>query len=577
MQGNLSLIPLVLASLGHSGLTLTDPVLDAFGHDRFQTPLVERPADPYAAGRFGPSRWDVVPPLESPRVPYPLAEFALLLAAGESPATRLSFGAWAPPSPRTCRRRLATFVRFGGESDAFYLLDCDGAVRNDGLERLSILARPPGTERPPLPFPEEPTASTRGEWVEHIRQLPPRLAFAVQRIVEAFPFRPVYIISGYRPGAGHGFHAQGNALDIFVMNVPNERVYKLCRRMNDMGCGYYPNNKFVHIDARPPGTGKAYWIDESAPGEPSRYVDAWPGVEKGGAAVWAGGGLATNDTMRVLFHAINGVGLGHLARTVALAIEARALGHEVLVLTSAADTSLLRRAGLDHVRLPPRLGEPHASPERALRSLDEGLERAAACAVLDAFEPELVAFDTHPPAWLVHHARGLRARVALVLRELRPEHRDRLLRGPLALRFDRILVPHEPDEVDEGAFPWFLPAGFLGPVLRPRSPRILPSPHGRPLLLVTAGGGGQPVDTRRFFQAAADAHWLLRIEFPTLETVLIQGPYGQPPERLPPGVRALGAVPEIAPWIVAADLVISQAGYNTVQELRALRDRKSVV
>jgi hypothetical protein len=232
----------------------------------------------------------VVEPLSPPRVPYPLAEVALLLASGESPSAHLAFEAWTPPRPRTCRRRAVNVVRFGGEADVFHLTDCDGAIRDDGLERLSVLARPPGVERPPLPLPEEPSAAVPGEWVAHVRLLPPRLALVVQRLAEAFPYKPIYLISGYRPGSGHGFHAQGNALDLFVMNVPNERVYKLCRKMNDMGCGYYPNNKFVHIDARPPGTGKAYWIDVSAPGEPSRYVDAWPGVEKGGAAVWMGGG-----------------------------------------------------------------------------------------------------------------------------------------------------------------------------------------------------------------------------------------------------------------------------------------------
>jgi hypothetical protein len=37
---------------------------------------------------------------------------------------------------------------------------------------------------------------------------------------------------------------------------------------------------------RRPGSGHPIWIDVSAPGEPSRYVDAWPGVIDGGALVW---------------------------------------------------------------------------------------------------------------------------------------------------------------------------------------------------------------------------------------------------------------------------------------------------
>jgi hypothetical protein len=68
--------------------------------------------------------------------------------------------------------------------------------------------------------------------------------------------------------------------------VANEHLLKVCRTLEDVGCGYYPNNKFVHIDVRRRGTGKALWIDVSGPGEPSEFVDSWPGVVDSGAFVW---------------------------------------------------------------------------------------------------------------------------------------------------------------------------------------------------------------------------------------------------------------------------------------------------
>ena len=71
-----------------------------------------------------------------------------------------------------------------------------------------------------------------------------------------------------------------------VQGVPNEEILKACRKLADVGCGYYPNSKFVHVDVRPARTGKAFWIDASAPGEPSRYVDSWPGVVDSGAMSW---------------------------------------------------------------------------------------------------------------------------------------------------------------------------------------------------------------------------------------------------------------------------------------------------
>ncbi|HEU4533915.1 MAG TPA: hypothetical protein VFS00_07340, partial [Polyangiaceae bacterium] len=172
--------------------------------------------------------------------------------------------------------------------------------------------------------------------------------------------------------------------------------------------------------------------------------------------------------MRVAFHAINGVGLGHLARAACLAREVRALcpSARALVITNAGDVGLLEREGLDYVRLPPRAGEPHADPGRSRRALWGPLERAALAAVYEAFAPDLAAFDTHAPPWLVEHAAALGARTALVLRELRPAAFAAWLGSREALAFDRIVVPHEPDEVDLRAAPADLPVVCVGPVVR---------------------------------------------------------------------------------------------------------------
>ena len=63
--------------------------------------------------------------------------------------------------------------------------------------------------------------------------------------------------------------------------------------------------------------------------------------------------------IRVAFHAINGIGLGHLVRTLAIASELPAFlpGVQRLVVTNARDLTLLERAGLDYVQLPPRLAD----------------------------------------------------------------------------------------------------------------------------------------------------------------------------------------------------------------------------
>lgn len=283
--------------------------------------------------------------------------------------------------------------------------------------------------------------------------------------------------------------------------------------------------------------------------------------------------------MKIAFHAINGVGLGHVVRCVCLAKELRKLspGVEILVLTNARDTSLLCAAKLDFVQLPPRLAEPHADPDRCTTALPEPIEEAALVAALDVFAPDLVVFDTHAPMRLVRHATSMGARVVLVLRELRPEAMRAFAASGAHLAFDRIVVPHDPGEVD------LTPLGgaavsLVGPIVRateggaaPRR-RSATSKGIAPLVVAMAGGGGQPVDARRYVRAVADAHVLARARVPGLETVIVTGPYGEPPPNAADhaGLTVLRSVPDMTSLLVKADLAISQAGYNAVAELRAL-------
>jgi len=256
---------------------------------------------------------------------------------------------------------------------------------------------------------------------------------------------------------------------------------------------------------------------------------------------------------RIVLHAINGVGLGHLVRARCLADELRALGAEILVVTNARDTTLLD--GLDWVALPPRLNEPHADPTRARTSLPEPHEEAAILAAIEAFSPHLVVFDTHAPMRVVS---ALRCRSVLVFREQRPEPTAAFAASGAPTFFDRVLVPHDP-------MPLPFPATFVGAIVRP-----LPRSKRSSGVLAMAGGGGQPVDASRYVQAVADAHWLARAKIPTLRTTLVVGPYGQPPKSRYPGLTVLRAPSDLDRRLARAALVISQAGYNAVAELRSL-------
>lgn len=208
--------------------------------------------------------------------------------------TALAPKAWPVPAWK-CKPRKVTIGRFGRETDSFELVRCDGSVAPDAIDRLSIIARPAGVERPGDLFPDEPDPRAKpGEWLPDIRIMDPRLLWVLQAVANAHPHRPIYIYSGYRPapappitGSRNSYHWLGRALDIHVHGVPNEELFAICHGLDDVGCGFYPNKPFVHVDVRPYGHGRVFWIDVSRTGERARYVDSWPGVVDNGAMAWA--------------------------------------------------------------------------------------------------------------------------------------------------------------------------------------------------------------------------------------------------------------------------------------------------
>jgi len=275
--------------------------------------------------------------------------------------------------------------------------------------------------------------------------------------------------------------------------------------------------------------------------------------------------------IRVAFHAINGIGLGHLVRTIAIATELPSIipGVQRLVVTNARDLTLLERAGIDFVQLPPRLAEPHADVNRVSSALPEPVEEAALNAIFAAYAPDLVVFDTHAPIRVVQQLTAIGARSVLVQRELRPEALRSFLASNAQFAFDKIVVPHDATEVDVRAYGDH-PVELVGSIVR----RVeVASTTAGPLVVAMAGGGGQPVDARRYLRAVVDAHLLARARIPTLETILVIGPYAEAPSNVGgyAGLTLIASTPELPGLLARASVVVSQAGYNAVAEIRALK------
>ncbi|MDP9034518.1 MAG: DUF882 domain-containing protein [Myxococcota bacterium] len=111
----------------------------------------------------------------------------------------------------------------------------------------------------------------------------PRLVALVAIVSNHFGGKPIDVVSGYRPYAPTQYtlrsnHNYGKAIDFRIEGVDNEALRDFCRTLRSAGCGYYPNDTFVHMDARET---KAYWVDTSQPGQPPKYDKPGAAADEG--------------------------------------------------------------------------------------------------------------------------------------------------------------------------------------------------------------------------------------------------------------------------------------------------------
>jgi uncharacterized protein YcbK (DUF882 family)/LysM repeat protein len=137
------------------------------------------------------------------------------------------------------------------------LLNKNGKVDKESRRLLSILAGRDGQRTPRKLF--------------H-----PDLIRVIQLIADQFPGKSIQVISGYRPKNRRdkrgrkrnteSYHSLGRAIDFRVVGVSPREVYRFIKQLPNVGAGFYPKARFVHVDVRKE---KTLWVDDSRAGEPS--------------------------------------------------------------------------------------------------------------------------------------------------------------------------------------------------------------------------------------------------------------------------------------------------------------------
>ena len=77
------------------------------------------------------------------------------------------------------------------------------------------------------------------------------------------------VVSGYRSRERKtSRHRHMKAVDFRIRGLNPKAIWTWAKRFDNVGLGWYPTSKFVHLDVREKS---AYWIDDSGPGQRSRY------------------------------------------------------------------------------------------------------------------------------------------------------------------------------------------------------------------------------------------------------------------------------------------------------------------
>ena len=273
---------------------------------------------------------------------------------------------------------------------------------------------------------------------------------------------------------------------------------------------------------------------------------------------------------RLLFYAVNGLGLGHVTRLIAIARQLRRQvpDAEIVFLTSSEAESVIYREGFAAFKVPSKTlrAEANIRPATYARLLQTLVLNLVA-----AFSPHVLVVDTFPAGVIQELLPVLRwdGRKVFVYRAQRSEIAESPLMQNTLQLYHLAIVPHNEGEED-APLPDGLPAVWTGPILirdrseaksRDESRRTLNLPLNIPIVYITFGGGGDK-EMNRALHLATDA----LADLPNSHLAVACAPLYRGDMPRHPNITLVDYYP-MAELYAAFDAAISATGYNTTMEL----------
>lgn len=261
---------------------------------------------------------------------------------------------------------------------------------------------------------------------------------------------------------------------------------------------------------------------------------------------------------RLLFHCASRRGLGHVMRGANLARAVLASEPSAGVLVHVSNAA----AGPACGEIPWVAGD-HAAPGEWAR-------------LVDGFRPSLVVFDTMLPGDWADDA----APRAFVWRASVDARHEATLASPALTAMRALIVPHSPEEFGR-ALPAALAAraSFTGPIVRTtdtagqaRVRARYGLEAGDVVVTSTVGGGGFDDSSAWLLDLVFAAHARWHAAMPRLRHLVVRGPLASgTTAAAPEGMTLVDADFDLVHLFAISTLVVAEAGYNTINELRHVR------
>jgi predicted glycosyltransferase len=279
--------------------------------------------------------------------------------------------------------------------------------------------------------------------------------------------------------------------------------------------------------------------------------------------------------MKIVFYAINGIGLGHLSRCAAIARQVRLLGE---VIGESVDIQFLTTSDADWVVQDfPVFKFPSKSVFRGMGGAGKRYASGAKLMLsnqLAWLRPDVLVVDTQSQGAFgeYHFLRDYAKKTVLIERhKMAAESMTSVHQAHLRL-YDRVLVPDDDAHRERYPVPPEISPRFVGRVCGFDSNRAWSAIRVREhfgvgeeqrLIYVAAGGGGDPAAVGEVRSLAGT----LTRKFPSVVVLAAFGPLAGEPGIY--GMDRVITIREAEVWryFPGVDLAISAAGYNSYEEL----------